>query len=430
MSTVRSNSVTLLVGDTGTGKTSLLATYADWVWQKHKKITLLYTSDGGGFGTSIEALIKKGIIWVWKMRTRGHAFETCARASQGYWPAQIDPESGETSPGCTLLPATQTEYTLFCSEGHKVMTKTNRNAFAIGVLCKECKKKVTLKTGTIKEKSQRTAGFENVGGVCLDGLTSMSNWIMQDMAKRAGNLELKGEESALGGRIADGEMFFGGNNRSHYGFAQVRAEEWLNNTTTIPGLVAPPIYTAREEKGTDSTSRLAVYGPKIAGSAKTAEVPSWVGNCLGTCIMTDDKGNPEWRLYLTQYRETDGIPHLCKTRAMPGMMPDFLSDVYGEYFTVFNLGHFFDLLDSALEQTIKNSDQKYTDAPGLPQSLLSLQPKKEVVPIKNPTVRPVANPVPKVAKPLPKPGMVRPPNKPLRPARTIQQTNGGTNGKH
>jgi len=425
MSTIRSNSVTLLVGDTGTGKTSLLATYADWVWQKHKKVTLLYTSDGGGYGTSIEALIKKGIIWVWKMRTRKHAFETCARASQGYWPAEIDPETGETTPGCKLLPAMQTEYTLFCAKGHEVATKTNRNAFAVGTLCSTCKQPITLKTGTIKEHVQRTPGFENVGGVCLDGLTSMSNWVMQDMAKRAGNLELKGEESALGGRIADGEMFFGGNNRSHYGFAQVRAEEWLNNTTTIPGLVAPPIYTAREEKGTDSTNRLAVYGPKIAGSAKTAEVPSWVGNCLGTVVMTDEAGHDQWRLYLKQYKEADGIPHLCKTRAMPGMMPDYLADVYEEHFSVFNLGHFFDLLDNALEQTIKNSDQKYLDAPGIPPSLQSLQPKKEVVPAGKPNIKPVPKPIAKsiarppgkqVGKPLPKPV-----GKPIaRPTRVIQ----------
>ncbi len=61
---IRNNSATLIFGDTGTGKSSLLATYAEYVWEKFNKITLLYTTDGGGYPTNVEALIHKGIIWV------------------------------------------------------------------------------------------------------------------------------------------------------------------------------------------------------------------------------------------------------------------------------------------------------------------------------------------------------------------------------
>ena len=36
---IRNNSATLVFGDTGTGKSSLIATYADYVWKRYKKYT-------------------------------------------------------------------------------------------------------------------------------------------------------------------------------------------------------------------------------------------------------------------------------------------------------------------------------------------------------------------------------------------------------
>ena len=101
MAQIRNNSATMIFGDTGTGKSSLIATLAEYVWEKHKKVTLLYSTDGGGFGTNVEVLIEQGIIWLWKMRSRGLAFETVARATQGYWPEEIlVPQTGEVAPEC------------------------------------------------------------------------------------------------------------------------------------------------------------------------------------------------------------------------------------------------------------------------------------------------------------------------------------------
>lgn len=366
MSIVRNNSATLIVGDSGTGKSSLLATYADYVWQKYRKITLLYVSDGGGFGDSVEALIQRGIIWVWRLKTRGNPFETCARASRGFWPKKmINPATGESSPSCSLAEPVKMTYTLFCPKGHEVRKRSIAKSLGSSA-CPTCDVQTSIKNGSVDVTSKTTPGFEQVGARCYDSLTSMEFWIMLELAHRVGSGDLAGEKTALGGQIFDGDDTFGGNNRSHYGFAQIRAQEWLSESTAIPGMVAPPIWTALEHRADDDRTNLPIYGPKIAGNAKTSEVPSWVGNCLGTRTWKED-GKDVFKLHLKEYRDTDGIPHLCKVRAIPGILPDFLADdPDAPPFTEFNLGHLFTLLDSAGEKALKEAAEKYPDAPGLP----------------------------------------------------------------
>lgn len=394
MAIARSNSATLLVGPTTTGKTSLIATFADWVWRKHKKVTLYYLCDGGGYGSQLEALIDRGIVWVWKMRTRGEAFETCARATKGYWPAEIiNTNTGESTRGCKLLPPTTTSFKLYCPCGNLVTTSPIKGPLTRKTLCtnQSCKKLVDITTpgSKVEESTFRTPGMESVGAVAYDGLSSMQEWIMGSMSDMTAQGQLKGEGSNLGGVIISGEEKIGGNNRSHYGFAQSRGERWILETTAIPGLVAPPIWTALEEKSTDKETKIVEYGPKLAGSAKTSIAPQWVGNCLGTQVYQDPKRRNIWRLNLTEYRDpVDNIPHLCKNRAMPGMLPDYLEDTYDEdggieRFSNFNLGTFFDLLDAARDQAIKSAEDRYSDAPGLPTGKIGEgTPEVAVEPVK------------------------------------------------
>lgn len=381
MPQIRNNSATLIFGDTGTGKSSLIATFAEYVWEKHQKVTLLYSVDGGGFGTSVETLVHAGIIWLWKLRSRGLAFETCARASQGYWPQQIlNPITGEVAPACKLLPPVMTEYTLFCPNGHELKKTNDRRVFSSAILCTKCNTNTGIKNGKIEATSIRTPGMENVGAAAFDGLTSMQGWIMIDMGQRTASGELKGEETALGGKITSGDMHFGGSNRAHYGQAQLRAEDWILDSTAIPGLVAAPVWTALEQRANDRDTKLPVYGPKVAGAAKTSDVPSWVGNCLGTRIAINEKGNKEWRLYLSEYREDDNVPHLCKTRAVPGVMPEYLYDEAGQpAFSGFNLGVFFEKLDAALEKAMRDTANRFKNAPGLPKGIIGGPPASSLL---------------------------------------------------
>src|SRR3970040_884373 len=98
------NSALGLVGDTGTGKTTLLVTLAEYVYQKYGKVTRYYSIDPGGFGDLMYSLIVKGIVEVWRMRTRDVDGQlamptgTCALASRGYWPVERDPLTGVTRP--------------------------------------------------------------------------------------------------------------------------------------------------------------------------------------------------------------------------------------------------------------------------------------------------------------------------------------------
>lgn len=372
-------SATMIFGDSGGGKSSLLATLARWMWKKHKKVSLLYYTDGGGFPTIMEALIKAGIVRVWKLRTRGEAFESCARACQGYWPVEfIDPLGGETAPGVQLVPGIGTTFTLSCpSCKTEIAKRSSRRGFSQMQLCPKCKNRVSLQNGIVDEKTTVAPFFKDVGTVMYDSLTSMNDWIMIDMADRMGRGELGGAGAAIGGRIVSGDMVFGGSNQSHYGYAQTRSAQWVQDASNIKGLTIGPVFTARKQRAVDKESKVRIYGPQIAGQAKTSDVPAWVGNCLGTSVLLDEKGRKEWRLYLTEYQEPgDDVIHLCKVRSAPGTVPDYLSDgpvdsatnkpVSGvEPFTHFNLGYLMELLEAASEKTLKETIKEFPDAPGL-----------------------------------------------------------------
>jgi hypothetical protein len=186
---------------------------------------------------------------------------------------------------------------------------------------------VTPKTMTIQQEVSLNPDFRRVGGIFIDGLTSWNDWIMGDMAQRTATQQLSGEKTALGGTIESDGLIFGSNNRAHYGFAQIRSQFWLTNLTTIPNLILPPIMTALEDRGSDEKNAL-VYGPKIAGSAKTYAIPSWVGNCLRTAVVRG-----EWRLYLRTHAfpEEGGIPHFAKIRRLDELLDQTITDYADRY---------------------------------------------------------------------------------------------------
>jgi hypothetical protein len=382
---------TLVVGDSGSGKSSLLATLAEWLWEKYKKVSLLYSTDGGGFPTKMDALIRAGIVRAWKLRTRGEAFETCSRACQGYWPLQFtNPLAGEVPYGVSLIPSSRTTFILHCGKCNATIdVQRNRRAFKNLYECK-CGNRVTLRNAIVEDKTETSTFFEEVGGCFYDGITSMNDWVMEDLADKHGRGEIGGEESNLGGKVKSGDMIFGGSNRSHYGFAQIRSMVWLQDANNIKGLTIGPVFTARTQRAVDTNSNVRIYGPQIAGQAKTADVPAWIGNCLGADVKIDNKGRKEWVLHLTEYQEPgDDAIHLCKTRAAPGMLPDTLTDgpvdtetgrpVSGvATFSQFNLGHFMDLLEEATKKTYDETKKAFPDTPGLKYlELMKEEAKKE-----------------------------------------------------
>ncbi len=353
---MRNNSCTLVMGDSGSGKTSLIADFAKWNFEKTGKTTLFYAVDGGADIEAIRQLVDLGIIWAWNMRTRGESFDTCAKASKGYWPKEWNASTGKAARICDMVQPISQEFTLYCPKEHVVKRSNSRSVFNNSSQCKICKVPIGMKTkdSRVAMETKITPGFENVGAVAYDGLSSMQDWVMEDLADMTARGVLVGETTALGGKVLSGDDSFGSNNRSHYGFAQIQAQKWILASTAIPFLVAPPIWTALETRGSDDQTKLPVYGPQVAGRAKTDKVPSWVGNCLGTQIRESKEGKRFHRLWLTEYKEIDKIPHLCKTRALPGSMPDYLDDEVGFPHSGFSLGVFFDKLEAATEEASKN----------------------------------------------------------------------------
>lgn len=362
---------TLVLGVTGSGKTSLSATLAEYLWEVYKKILLLYSSDGGAFSTIVQKRVQQGLIRVWRMRTRsgqGLAFETCYLASKGYWPKTINPETGEVTPAVELVAPVTATYTISCPAGHSLGSVPSINLVKPS-MCAPCQKLYSVPELNVLEHAKQAKGFEQVGGCYFDGLTSMSQWFMGELDERAGRGELGGEKSALGGILTSGDLKFGGNSRAHYGFAQTRIQQIVNNALSIPNLVEGPVFTALSHE-VEEGGQLPVVGPKLAGSAKTDEAPQWFGNVFEAAELKDDKGLSFRRLYLQPFTDHENRRHLLKNSST-GSLPSFLDDPAlgtGKMFSQFNLGLVYRLLDQDL---VKALEEKVEGAPGLPAGLMS-----------------------------------------------------------
>ncbi len=381
---VHVNSATLVMGVTGAGKSYLLDTLVRYVWETYHKVTLLYSSDGGGFPTRLQASMQRGLVRVFRMRTRdlpdgSLSFETCQRSAQGWWPEKINATTGETTPGVRMVPPITEKYDMACPQGHPVKSVPFQSLLT-ATLCPTCRVMTDKSNMRVTKTAHRTKGFEDVGAVCYDGLTSMLSWMMADMSQRAGRLELKGEEGAIGGKIISGDMKFGSNSRGHYGFTQSHAEQLALNSLGIPNLVVPPVFTALTLE-TDDEGDLRVRGPKLAGRAKTDEAPQWFGNCLEAMVVKSPKDERIYRLCLSEFIDDAGVRHLVKTRADAGSMPAFLEDpplVVGHERetagTNFNLGVFYTMLAQGLAQSLAeiDADPRYQDAPGLPEGMVQV----------------------------------------------------------
>lgn len=364
---------TLVIGSSGQGKTSLAKTFAEYLWEQFGKVLVLASCDGGAFPTVIQTRIRQGLIRAWRMRTRsapGLAFETCHLASKGYLPKTINPETGETSPAVQLVPPVTARYDCFCGKGHLLRTVPSVSLI-VPCFCSECKEMVTLTSMVVRESTHQTTGFEQVGGVFFDGLTSMCGWFMGELDISRGHGNIGGEKPPLGGPVKSGDTVFGGNNRADYGFAQQRAYQLVHNSLGIPNLVEGPIFTALPDDVTEGGGQLPIVGPKLSGSALTADALQWFGNAVEARIEKDDAGRDVRRLYLTEFIDSQNRRHLLKNSG-PGTLPKYLEDPpidpvkpdAKQFFTGFHLGHFFKLLDQALRDQLA-ADDTVKNVPGM-----------------------------------------------------------------
>ena len=363
----------LVIGVSGSGKTSLLKTFAEYLWETHKKILLLYSWDGGAIPTGVQHRMNQGLIRFWRARTRsapGLGLETLHFATKGYWPQTINPRTGETTPAVKLIAPVTTKYHLYASDGR--LLKTVPSAQLIKpTQDPKTNAMLSLDQMTVKEEVYRTKGFEMVGGVAYDGITSMADVVMDNQDQLRGAGLIGGEKSSFGGNVVSGDIRFGGNNRADVGFAQTRAAQFVNNTLGIPYLLESPVFTGLSTEGTDKGG-LSVIGVDLPGQAALTQAPQWFGNICEADSLTDDEG-PHFCLNLKKFTDAQGRQHLLKTSASPGGVPDRLIDPATKEerpFQQFNLGVLFKLLDEDLRRAMALND--LPDAPGMAQGLLEV----------------------------------------------------------
>jgi len=210
-STPRKQQTVLLYGDSGDGKTALVGEMAEWVFKTTKKKTRLATSDRGGLET-IRPYADLGIVEV--------------------------EELGEGDPWIWLTKVVR---------GHR---KIDGKWF-------------------LDAKAN-----ESIGLWAFEGMTSVADALMQDLAKKAA----QGTNIGGGGNVnftvtADGEQLkVGGNNQSHYGVVQTRIVEEVWQSQRLPGWV---LWTAAVKRDEDPNASGKILGPAITGKALTGEVPRW-----------------------------------------------------------------------------------------------------------------------------------------------------------
>jgi hypothetical protein len=354
----------MVLGVPGAGKTSLLASFARYLWESYHRVLLLYSWDGGAIPTELQKLMKQGLVRFWRARTRSAemlGIETLYLATRGYWPRSINAETGETSPAVDLVPPVTTLYRVSCKATGEALAHLPARHLVGPTYCTPCKTLHAVNELAVVEDVHRTKGFELVGGVAYDGLTSMTNVVMEHMDHARGAGQIGGEKPAFGGIVVSGSIKLGGNNRADVGFGQSRGQQFVNNSLSIPYLVEGPVFTALAMEATDEGG-LGVVGAKLPGRAATDEASSWFGNVAEMGKTTDDAGREHFALFLRPFIDAQNRRHLLKTSASPQGLPDVLIDPLDAPWSQANLGLVFTLLDADLRRAMA---EEIVGAPGL-----------------------------------------------------------------
>lgn len=384
------NSVTAVYGISGSGKSSLADTAAEYNWETHKSTSFCYALDPGGFGTKRLALIRLGIMQVWRPGNHVNFFETMELVSMGAIPETIlDPETGYADPNVPLVLPRYFQYRMIGPCGH--VSRTFDSDVALNVQgtmpapCKECGISVGL--GNVQKVDRvlvRNPKCRNIGLRIYDSISAESDQglilelpSMSAAGKVATNKE-GGGALISADALTSGAITFGTGSKAQVGFMQNRAYGWLMNIGKIPDQKTPPIciFGVEQSKTDDETGGLVVLGPRIAGQARTGAVPGWVGNCVHAVLEPDVKGNMRHRLYLRTHvdpKDPRKIPYLAKHRGVPRGIPEFLEDPWEETpekraevaWSVCSLNYLFKLIDGQVKTEIDRLMLKYPDAPAL-----------------------------------------------------------------
>jgi hypothetical protein len=363
---------------TGAGKTNLACTAAEYAWEKYQATSLFYAADLGGFGNKALSLIKLGILKVWYVRNHLLPFETMELATMGWWPeSMIDIYTGMTLPDVKLIAPYRMSYSMICKHGHVAATHdTHRAIEAVSVVCSGCGELVTVSNCLRIDKTRiRSKGFKHVGLRIYDSFSALNEWGLQDLSTKSA-LGQVGQVLSSADALSEGQFKFGTSSISQFGFQQNRNPSWIANIRAIPDQKVPAIATflVEQSKGDDESGGQPMFGPKIAGNARTSTVPQWLGNCLYAAKEPSPAAGNElrYRLWFTTHvdpRDARAIPYVAKHRGEPlGMPPEGYLEDSGQADQAWDrcsMKVFFQLLDDQQAKLEARDKAKYPDAPGI-----------------------------------------------------------------
>jgi len=302
----------LLWASTGHGKTALLLTFARGLWLERKLKTRLVSAEKAQSEGMLREGIEAGWIIPWWIDDRREAdgsvttpFERMTDAMLGKWPLDL------ANPFSPLVSAFSIQYKAVCRNVEKHQDKADVLVYqsdkptnvVAQLKCPKCSQAVVLETVRVVTDKR----LEEVGAYFLEGLTEFGAIMMQNMAQRAAKGESTGGDIPV--RFQDGGLWIGAATRGHYGTAQSQIKNKVGESRHLP--VDYVWWTAGREDGKDSDRNVTVFGPKLPGSAATADVPRWFGTTLSCCavpVTAGANGQPgdvklEYRLYLKPYRQ-------------------------------------------------------------------------------------------------------------------------------
>lgn len=223
----------------GVGKTSQFRYFSKYVWDKYKLRSRFICTDGGSLWECVQDYIEDGFVdaVLVPASPEYNPFAVMRKLGRGMWPkGNVVNMPSPVKVGLTTQWKTNTEW---------------------------------LPWGQVQN--------ETIGLTGTDSLTGYSSAFMYDAAVK--NVR-KGSEAG-GGQVRDeeGEQS-GSNTQSHYGDAQNEIKNYINSIVALPSPFS--YFTALEDGGTENTTgvKRPVYGPQIAGSAATGELPKLVTNCF------------------------------------------------------------------------------------------------------------------------------------------------------
>jgi hypothetical protein len=270
-------------GPTGSRKTSQIGEFAKYIYEKTGKKTRLVSTDGGGWAP-IQDLINAGIIDAWRLTDEAELLSAIKGASLGAWPSNL--VNGVRPPGKTFAPTPEARSKSLADVG----------AYAV-------------------------EGWFSIASACMRYLVDKGRKVNEDVVSK---FTENGDF---------GEFSFGAPSRGHYGFVQSFILDIIRNFSALP--VERVLYTSLEGKGEDKLTKGLQYGPAVAGSAITAAIPQYVGDCLHFEDFTEeganDPLNPKQKLIETKVRcwfqshpdTQTGVMWPAKARLVPAKVAEF-----------------------------------------------------------------------------------------------------------